>query len=125
MSTKETQGNHRGRLQGKRALITGTAGGQGAIAQRAFCREGASVVGCDVKEGGAERWAAALRAEGYEAHGRTVDLSDPKAARDWVDWGAETLGGIDVLYNNAGIVGVSVAIVGGRMAHVHGTAPCG
>ena len=40
----------RGRLEGKIALITGTAGGQGRAAALAFAREGASVVGCDVKE---------------------------------------------------------------------------
>ena len=82
-------------------LITGTAGGQGAAAQRAFCEEGAIVVGCDRGEGRAEQEADALRAQGYQAHGRTVDLSDTEAARAWVDWGVETLGGIDVLYNNA------------------------
>jgi meso-butanediol dehydrogenase/(S,S)-butanediol dehydrogenase/diacetyl reductase len=90
-----------GRLDGKRVLITGTGGGQGAAAQRLFCGEGAAVVGCDVKDGAAEATAEALRAEGQQAWGRTVDLADPEAARAWVEWGAEELGGIDVLYNNA------------------------
>ncbi len=89
------------RLAGKRVLITGTAGGQGAAAQRAFCEEGARVVGCDVTAEGAERLATELKDEGYEAWGRTVDLSDIGAAREWVEWGVEVLGGIDVLYNNA------------------------
>ena len=91
-----------GRLEGKRVLITGTAGGQGLVAQRLFCEHGAAVVGCDVHEGTAEAAADELRARGYSAHGRTVDLSDPDAARDWVEWGAAEMGGIDVLYNNAG-----------------------
>ena len=39
-----------GRLEGKVALITGTAGGQGRSAAILFAREGAEVVGCDVKE---------------------------------------------------------------------------
>jgi NAD(P)-dependent dehydrogenase (short-subunit alcohol dehydrogenase family) len=90
-----------GRLAGKRILISGTAGGQGAAAQRLFCEEGAAVVGCDLHEGAAEATAEALRALGYEAQARTVDLSDPDAAREWVEWGAAQLGGIDVLYNNA------------------------
>ena len=33
---------------------------------------------------------------------RRADLSDPATAQEWVEWGAEQLGGIDVLYNNAG-----------------------
>ena len=63
--------------------------------------EGAIVVGCDRGEGAAERQADGLRAAGFQAHGRTVDLADTQAARAWVDWAVETLGGIDVLYNNA------------------------
>jgi NAD(P)-dependent dehydrogenase (short-subunit alcohol dehydrogenase family) len=74
------------RLEGKRVLITGTGGGQGKAAQALFEREGARVIGCDVQPGKADY---------------TVDLTDPEAARRWIDDGAERLGGIDVLYNNA------------------------
>jgi NAD(P)-dependent dehydrogenase (short-subunit alcohol dehydrogenase family) len=89
------------RLENKRVLITGTAGGQGEAAQAMFAREGARVVGCDVQPGAAERTAAALRDEGYDVTGHTVDLADSDAAAQWIDDGAATLGGIDVLYNNA------------------------
>ena len=40
-----------GRLAGKRVLITGTGGGQGAVAQELFCNHGAHVIGCDVRPG--------------------------------------------------------------------------
>lgn len=60
------------------------------------------MVGCDVAAGGAERTAEELIAAGHVAHGRTVDLANIDAAREWVEWGVETLGGLDVLYNNAG-----------------------
>ena len=43
-----------GRLEGKVVLITGTGGGQGRAAAIAFAREGAIVVGSDVKVGEAE-----------------------------------------------------------------------
>lgn len=89
------------RLAGKRVLLTGTAGGQGEAAQAMFARQGARIVGCDVQSGAAERTAAALRAEGFDVTGFTVDISDPVAAQEWVDDAAEQLGGIDVLYNNA------------------------
>ena len=42
-----------GRLQGKVALITGTGGGQGRASALLFAREGAKVVGCDLKVAGA------------------------------------------------------------------------
>jgi meso-butanediol dehydrogenase/(S,S)-butanediol dehydrogenase/diacetyl reductase len=91
-----------GRLAGKRALITGTGRGQGAAAQALFCRAGARVVGCDVIAGAAEQSAERLRRDGLDAVGSTVDLSDPAAARRWVGDAADILGGVDVLYNNAG-----------------------
>ena len=70
------------RLDGKRVLITGTGspGGQGAMVQAIFAREGAQIVGCDIQPGAAEATAAALRDDGYDVTGFTVDLADPAAA---------------------------------------------
>lgn len=90
-----------GRLAGKRVLITGTGGGQGEAAQRLFAEAGATVVGCDLKPGAAEATAEALRAEGFDVWGATVDLTDPEQSATWVREGAERMGGLDVLYNNA------------------------
>ena len=89
------------RLQGKRVLITGTAGGQGAAAQAMFAKEGARIIGCDIHEGAAESAAAALREQGHDVRGYTLDLTDAEAAKHWIDEAAAALGGIDVLYNNA------------------------
>jgi len=90
------------RLEGKVALITGTAGGQGAAAARLFAGEGATVFGCDLDGARAEAAAAEIRADGGEMHCTApVDLGDPDAAAAWVDGAAERAGGIDVLYNNA------------------------
>lgn len=92
------------RLAGKRVLITGTGtpGGQGVTAQRLFCEQGAAVAGCDVKPGAAEAAAGRLRDSGQRACGLTADLGDPEAARWAVEWAVSELGGLDVLYNNAG-----------------------
>ena len=89
------------RLEGKRVLITGTAGGQGEAAQKLFAEEGARVIGCDLQEGAADETAAVLRGAGHDVQGDTVDLADPEAAGAWIESAAERLGGIDVLYNNA------------------------
>ncbi len=89
------------RLEGKRVLLTGTAGGQGAAAQRLFAEHGARICGCDVQPGAARATADELRTEGHDVSGSDVDLTDPKAARQWVESSVEALGGIDVLYNNA------------------------
>jgi meso-butanediol dehydrogenase/(S,S)-butanediol dehydrogenase/diacetyl reductase len=88
------------RLKGKRVLITGTSRDQGAAAQRLFVQEGARVSGCASTPGSAEAEAAKIQPAGA-AIAQTVDLADADAAQRWVDWSAEQMGGIDVVYNNA------------------------
>ena len=91
-----------GRLDGKVALITGTAGGQGRAAALMFTREGATVVGCDVKVDGAQETVEMVRGEGGRMTSmQPVDLGDPGQARRWVTEAAQCHGGFDVLYNNA------------------------
>jgi meso-butanediol dehydrogenase / (S,S)-butanediol dehydrogenase / diacetyl reductase len=91
-----------GRLEGKVALITGTAGGQGGAAARLFAAEGATVVGCDLDAERAKAVAEEVVAAGGEMSvDAPVDLSDPVAAAAWVDSSVTRAGGIDVLYNNA------------------------
>lgn len=90
------------RLSGKRVLITGTGRGQGEAAQELFCLHGATVVGCDVLEGSAEGTAGRLQSRGLSAFGHTVDLANPESARSWVEAAVSQMGGLDVLYNNAG-----------------------
>ena len=91
-----------GRLDGKVALITGTAGGQGAAAARLFAAEGATVVGCDLDESRCRAVAEEISATGGSMSvDAPVDLADPGAARTWVDGAAARAGGIDIVYNNA------------------------
>ena len=91
-----------GRLAGKVALITGTAGGQGRAAALAFAAEGATVVGFDVKPAESEETVAMVRAAGGTMSATApVDLGDSATARAWVATVAEQHGGFDILYNNA------------------------
>jgi meso-butanediol dehydrogenase / (S,S)-butanediol dehydrogenase / diacetyl reductase len=91
-----------GRLQGKVALITGTAGGQGAAAARLFAAEGAHVVGCDLDAEQAERVTEDVRAGGgVMTSFAPVDLADREAAGRLVRDAVVAASRIDVLYNNA------------------------
>lgn len=91
-----------GRLDGKVAFITGTAGGQGRAAALLFAAEGAHVVGCDLDAEGAAQTAAAIEAAGGAVTSTApVDLADPEAAAAWVEAGVAAAGRLDVLYNNA------------------------
>ena len=92
-----------GRLVGKVAVITGTAGGQGRAAALLFAAEGAVVVGCDVKAVEAAETVAAVRAAGGTMESRhPLDLTDEPAVAAWLDEAADRHGGIDILYANAG-----------------------
>ena len=92
-----------GRLAGKVALITGTAGGQGRAAALLFAAEGATVVGTDVNAVGAAETVELVRAAGGAMDStHPLDLTDEDGVGAWVDAAAARHGGIDVLYNNAG-----------------------
>jgi NAD(P)-dependent dehydrogenase (short-subunit alcohol dehydrogenase family) len=88
-----------GRLDGKVAVITGAAGGMGREAALLFSAEGASVCVADVDRLHGEQTAAEVR----DAFFVEVDVSDPDSVRAMYAATAERYGGIDILYNNAGI----------------------
>jgi NAD(P)-dependent dehydrogenase (short-subunit alcohol dehydrogenase family) len=89
-----------GRLDGKVAVITGAAGGIGREAAILFSAEGASVCVADVSEEQGEQTAAECR----DAFFVRVDVTDPGSVQAMYAATAERYGGIDVLYNNAGIM---------------------
>jgi meso-butanediol dehydrogenase / (S,S)-butanediol dehydrogenase / diacetyl reductase len=94
-----------GRLKNKVVFLTGTAGSQGRAAALLFAKEGAQIVGCDFIEDAAAETAAMVTAEGGEMTSFCpVDLSDPEAAKRWIDDGVARYGRIDILYNNASAV---------------------
>ncbi len=95
-----------GVLDGARAIVTGAAGGIGEATARRFCEEGARVLLVDRDGDGAETAAAALRADGYEAHARTADVTEERALARVVDEAAELLGGLDLAVANAGVLSV-------------------
>ena len=91
-----------GRLDGKIALITGTAGGQGRAAALLFAAEGAKVVGCDVLEEQASETVSLVRAAGGEMVSMApADISTMEGASAWIEEAVAAFGGVDVLYNNA------------------------
>jgi NAD(P)-dependent dehydrogenase (short-subunit alcohol dehydrogenase family) len=92
----------RGRLEGKVAIITGTGGGQGRAAAMLFSREGATVIGCDLKADGAEETLKLVRAEGGQMTSRhPLDLADREAVAGWIDESVSAHRQIDILYNDA------------------------
>jgi NAD(P)-dependent dehydrogenase (short-subunit alcohol dehydrogenase family) len=89
-----------GRLDGKVCVITGAAGGIGREAAKLFSDEGATVCVADVSAETGEPAAADCR----DAFFQQVDVSDAASVEALYATVAERCGGIDVLYNNAGIM---------------------
>jgi NAD(P)-dependent dehydrogenase (short-subunit alcohol dehydrogenase family) len=87
-----------GRLDGKVAVITGAAGGIGREAALLFSAEGASVCVADVVDG---EQTASECGNAFFIH---VDVRDADSVRAMYAVTADRYGGIDILYNNAGIM---------------------
>src|SRR2546423_3201880 len=86
------------RLEGKVCVITGAGGGMGADAAVRFTEEGAQVVVADVDGAAAEQVAGEVGGLALQ-----VDVSDEASVEAMYAAAAKRFGGIDVLYNNAGI----------------------
>jgi NAD(P)-dependent dehydrogenase (short-subunit alcohol dehydrogenase family) len=93
-----------GRLEGRKALITGADSGIGAATAIAFAREGASVAMSYLPEEkeDADRIAGILREAGATVAQIPGDLRDPEYCRALVAQAVEELGGLDILVNNGG-----------------------
>ena len=94
-----------GRLDGKRALISGTGGGIGRATALRLAREGAHVVGCDLNPETSAETVELVRAEGGRMDAiAPVDLATEEGAKRWVREAATLTGGVDVLVNNASAI---------------------
>lgn len=94
-----------GVLDGRRAVVTGAAGGIGAAAARRFCEEGASVLLAD-RDAGVRAAAAELEDAGYDVHAREVDVTDEAAIARVIGDAVGLMGGLDLALANAGILSV-------------------
>lgn len=90
------------KLEGKIAIITGAARGMGESHARLFVSEGAQVVLTDIDAAAGTALASEL---GDCARFIQHDVADPEAWRGVVDQAVAQFGGIDILINNAGILG--------------------
>ena len=86
-----------GLLQQHKAVITGGASGIGRATARRMAEEGAAVAVIDIDGDAASEFAAEIDATAHPA-----DVTDADGLRDAVDAAAIAMGGISILFNNAG-----------------------
>ncbi len=93
-----------GTLDDKVALITGAASGIGRASAEHFAAEGAAVMCADLNLEGAQQTAATIAERGGSAAALQLDVVDARAVEESLHATVTELGGLDVLFNNAGIL---------------------
>lgn len=93
-----------GRLQGRKALVTGADSGIGRATAIAFAREGADVVlnYLPEEEADAKEVVALVEKAGQKAVAIPLDISVEANCTELIDQAVSALGGLDILVNNAG-----------------------
>jgi NAD(P)-dependent dehydrogenase (short-subunit alcohol dehydrogenase family) len=94
-----------GRLDGKRAIVTGAGSGIGRASAKLFAAEGAVVLAVDKVAEAVEATAAQIRAAGGVAIAIAADVGSEPAVAAYVARAVAEFGGLDILYANAGISG--------------------
>jgi NAD(P)-dependent dehydrogenase (short-subunit alcohol dehydrogenase family) len=103
-------------LAGKVAIVTGGAGGIGLGTAEGMLTEGAKVVIADVDE---ERGHEAAGTLGPDAAFKATDVAEPDQVAALIDFAAATFGGVDIIFNNAGISGRRVVLLEDDFADFH------
>jgi 3-oxoacyl-[acyl-carrier protein] reductase len=91
------------RLEGKVAIITGSARGIGKATAAKFLEEGAKVVICDINFEQVNETVEELKQKGGEVSGFKVDVTNREEAGSLINAVVEKYGKLDCLVNNAGI----------------------
>lgn len=91
------------KLKNKVAIITGAGSGIGREAAILFAQAGANVVIVDLDKKCAEHVSQAVKEAGGQAHALQTDVSQWDSCKSMVNEAAEVFGGVDILFNNAGI----------------------
>lgn len=92
------------RFEGKRVVVTGGASGIGKATVEAFLEEGARVALFDISRRNGEAAVAEMRGRGFDPLLLIGDVSKGTDVRRMVRTTVSRMGGIDVLFNNAGIL---------------------
>jgi NAD(P)-dependent dehydrogenase (short-subunit alcohol dehydrogenase family) len=94
-------------LANKVAIVTGASTGIGYETARLFAKEGAAVVVAARRQQKLDALAESINAEGGRALALAGDVSDERFSKALVELAARRFGGLDIAFNNAGILGAT------------------
>lgn len=100
----------RGRVAGKVALVTGAARGQGAAHARLLAEEGARVLLGDILDEAGRATAEELGADELDVKYIHLDVASDSDWSNAIQLAEKEFGGLDVLVNNAGVVGTAKGV---------------
>jgi NAD(P)-dependent dehydrogenase (short-subunit alcohol dehydrogenase family) len=92
------------RFEGKVVVITGAAMGIGRVTAQAFAHEGGSIVIGDIDEAGRNETVRLIEDAGGKATAVQCDVRKASDVQNLIQTAVDTYGGVDVLYNSAGVV---------------------
>ncbi|NIA68453.1 SDR family oxidoreductase [Pelagibius litoralis] len=92
-------------VTGKVAIVTGASAGIGRATAKLFAAEGAKVVAAARRQGELDKLVAEIENAGGEAVAVAGDVKDEALAKALVDTAVNRFGGLDIAFNNAGILG--------------------
>lgn len=102
--------HHPGLLQGKTALITGASSGIGYETAKLFARQGAKLIVGARRAKLLDQLVTDITSLGGTAIALAGDVTQENYARDLVDLACDSYGGLDIAFNNAGILGEDIAV---------------
>jgi NAD(P)-dependent dehydrogenase (short-subunit alcohol dehydrogenase family) len=94
------------KLKGKVAIITGAGSGIGAASARLFAKEGANIIGADINKDAGQEVVQQIGKAGGTAIFVKTDVSRTNDIKHMIQEGIDSFGRIDILFNNAGILGM-------------------
>lgn len=98
------------KLQGKVALVTGAASGNGKAIVTLFAQEGAKVIIADINYTAANEFAETLNRQGFTAMPIKADITIEEDVKNMIDKAVSTFKKLDILVNNAGIFDMLIPI---------------
>jgi len=95
-----------GKFKNKTVFITGAGGGIGKAIAITFAKSGANVVLADVKKEFVEPLIGDIQKLGAKALALALDVTEYQSVKNAVDEAVKTFGTLDIVVNNAGVVGI-------------------